>query len=74
VPLLAVERLDLGALAVKQQQPQPGRRVIATPAVAARERRQARADRLGLGQLLAQLERQLAQQLLGLTDQVLASW
>jgi hypothetical protein len=51
--LFAVERLDLRAIAVEQLQTQPGRRVIAAAAVATRERRQARADRFGVGQLLA---------------------
>ena len=34
---------------------------------------QSRADRLGIGQLLAELQRHLAQKLLGLINQVLAA-
>src|SRR5204862_4002897 len=49
------------------------RRVVASAAVAPCERREPWLDRLGVGQLLAQLKRQLAEQILGLADQVLAA-
>ena len=71
--LLAIERFDLRTVVVEQPQAQAGRRVIAAPAVAARERRQTRPDRIGVGQVFAQLVRQLAQQIFGLADQVLAA-
>src|SRR5205814_9635135 len=64
--LLAIERLDLLVIAVEQLQAQPRRRLIAPAAVATLQRRQPGAHRLAVGQLLAQLERQLTQQVLGL--------
>ena len=73
LPLLAVERPDLGAVAVEQLQAQAGRRVVTPAAVAPGKRGQAAPDRLGIGELVAQLERQLTQQLLGLAYQVLAA-
>ena len=71
--LLAIERVDLLVVAVEQLQAQPRRRVVAPAAVAPCERREPWLDRLGVGQLLAQLQRQLAEQVLGLVDEVLAA-
>ena len=71
--LLAIERLDLLVVAVEQLQAQPRRGVVAPAAVATLQGSQSRAHRLRIGQLLAKLQRQLTQQLLGLTDQMLAA-
>ena len=71
--LLAVQRGDLRAVAVEHLQAQGGRRVVAPAAVAALERGEPGPHGLGGGQLLAQLQRQLTQQMLGLVDQVLAA-
>ena len=73
VALGGVEARDLRAVAVEHPQPQRGRRVPAAAAVATLQRGQPRADRLGVGQLVAQLQRQLGEQGLGLVEQVLAA-
>ena len=64
---------NLLAVAVEQLQTQPRGSVIAPATVATLQGSQSRAHRLGIGQLLAKLQRQLAQELLGLVDQVLAA-
>ena len=71
--LLGVELRDPRPVAVEQPQPQRRRSVKAPAAIAASERRQPRPDRLAVGQLLAQLQRQPAQHRLGLVEQVLAA-
>ncbi|MBV9168185.1 MAG: hypothetical protein JO342_18760 [Solirubrobacterales bacterium] len=64
---------NLLAVAVEQLQTQPRGSVIAPATVATLQGSQSRAHRLGIRQLLAKLQRQLAQELLGLVDQVLAA-
>jgi hypothetical protein len=47
--LVVVKRLDLRPVTVEQLQAQPGRLVVAASAVAVFQRRQTRADGLGVG-------------------------
>ena len=71
--LLVIERVDLLVVAIEQLQAQPRRRVVAPAAIATLQGSQSWAHRLGIGQLLAELQRQLAQKLLGLINQVLTA-
>ena len=71
--LLAIPRLDLRPVAVQELQAQPRGWVVAPAAVAALQRGEPGPHPFAVGQLLAQLQRQLAQQVLGLVDQMLAA-
>jgi hypothetical protein len=70
---LRVEPGDLLAVAAQQPHPDRGRRIKAPATGRARERLEPRAHPLCVGQPLDQLKRQLAQQRLGLGQQVLAA-